>query len=210
MTYLLSTAAPDLGHGVSPSASCCSNLPWLLVLKFQVPSSIALYSIGLSFHQQSHPDWLLFLLWLCLFILSGVSSPLFSVACWAPTGLGSSSFSVLSFLLFILFMGFSRGEYWSVLPFPSPVDHILSDLSTMTHPLGWPHMTWLNFIELGKAMVRVIRLASCPWLWFQSVCPLMPSLSAYPLTWVSLTLDVRYLFMAERSIDLRIDSHLKN
>ena len=45
-------------------------------------------------------------------------------------------------------------------------------------------------------MVRVIILASCLWLWFQSVCPLMPSLSTYRLTWVSLTLDVRYLFTA--------------
>ena len=47
------------------------------------------------------------------------------VAYWAPTDLGSSSFSILSFCLFILFMGFSRQEYWSGLPFPSPVDHIL-------------------------------------------------------------------------------------
>ena len=56
------------------------------------------------------------------------------VAHWAPTNLGSSSFSVLSFCLFILFMGFCRQEYWSGLPFPSPVDHILSELSSMTHP----------------------------------------------------------------------------
>ena len=62
--------------------------------------------------------------------------------------------------------------------------------------LGWPHTSWLSFIELDKAVVRVIRLASCLWLWFQSVCPLMPSLSAYHLTWVSLTLDVGYLFTA--------------
>ena len=54
------------------------------------------------------------------------------VAYWAPTHLGSSSFSILLFCLFILFMGFSRQEYWSDLPFPSPVDHSLSDLSTMT------------------------------------------------------------------------------
>ena len=33
------------------------------------------------------------------------------IACWAPTDLGSSSFSILSFRLFILFMGFSRQEY---------------------------------------------------------------------------------------------------
>ena len=54
------------------------------------------------------------------------------IAYWAPTDLGSSSFSVLSFCLFILFMGLWRQEYGSGLPFPSPVDHILSDLSTMT------------------------------------------------------------------------------
>ena len=116
------------------------------------------------------------------------------VAYWAPTNLGSSSFSVLSFWLFILFMGFSRQEYWSGLPFPSPVDHILSDLSTMTRHLGWPHMAWLSFSELDKAVVHVTRLACCLWLWFQSVCPLMPSLTAYCLTWVSLTLDMGYLF----------------
>ena len=46
---------------------------------------------------------------------------------------GSSSFSVISFCLFIVFMGFSRQESWSGLPFPSLVDHVLSELSTMTH-----------------------------------------------------------------------------
>ena len=55
--------------------------------------------------------------------------------------------------------------------------------------LGWPHMAWLSFIELDRSVVHVIRLASCLWLWFPSVCPLMPSLSAYligfllPWTW---------------------------
>ena len=93
-------------------------------------------------------------------------------------------------------MGFSRQEYWSGLPFLSPVDHILSDLSTMTRSLGWPHTAWLSFTESDKAVVHVIRLASCLWLWFQSVCPLMSSLSAYCLTWVSLTLDMGYLFTA--------------
>ena len=116
------------------------------------------------------------------------------IAYWAPTNLGSSSFSVLC--LFILFIGFSRQEYWSGLPFPFPVDHILSDLSTMPARLGWPHTAWLSFIELDKAVFHVIRLASCLWLWFQCVCPLIPSLSAYHLTWVSLTLDMGSLFTA--------------
>ena len=31
-------------------------------------------------------------------------------------------------------MGFSRQAYWSGLPFPSPADHVLSELSNMTCP----------------------------------------------------------------------------
>ena len=62
--------------------------------------------------------------------------------------------------------------------------------------LEWPHMAWPSFTELDKAVVHVIRLASLLWLWFQSVCPLMPSLSTYHLTGVSLTLDMGYLFTA--------------
>ena len=38
------------------------------------------------------------------------------------------------FLLFIQFMGLSQQVYWGSLPFPFPVDHILSELSTMSHP----------------------------------------------------------------------------
>ena len=81
------------------------------------------------------------------------------VAYWAPTNLGSSSFSVISFCLFILFMGFSRQEHWSGLPFPSPVDHVLSELSTMTCP-SWValHSMAHCFIELDKAVVHVNSL----------------------------------------------------
>ena len=147
-----------------------SNLPWFMDLTFQVPMqycslqhqtsllSPVTSTTGCCFCFGSIPSFFLelFLHW----------SP---VAFGALTDLGSSSFSILSFCLFIPFMGFSRQEYWSGLPFPSPVDHILSDLSTMTHP-SWvaPH-GWLSFTELDKAVVHVIRLASCLWLWFQSV-----------------------------------------
>ena len=50
-------------------------------------------------------------------------------------------------------MGFSRQEYWR--PFPSPVDHILSDLSTMTRPSWVAPWARLSFIELDKAVVLV-------------------------------------------------------
>ena len=101
------------------------------------------------------------------------------VAYWAPTDLGSSSFSVLSFCLFLLFMGFSRQEFWSVLPFPTPVDHFLSELPTMTR-LSWVvlHGIAYSFIGLGKAVVHVIRLASFLWLWF-GYNHLAKSLSVY-------------------------------
>ena len=52
-------------------------------------------------------------------------------------------------------MGFSRQEYWSGLPFPSPVDHVLSDLSTMTRRSWVAPQAWLGFIELDKAVVLV-------------------------------------------------------
>jgi len=86
--------------------------------------------------------------------------------------LDSSSFSVISFCLFILFMGFSRQEYWSGLPFPSPVDHGLSKLSTMTC-LSWValHSMDHSFIELEKAVVHVINLISFLWLWFSFCLP---------------------------------------
>ena len=67
----------------------------------------------------------------------------------------------------MLFMRFSRQEYWSGLPFPSPVDHILSELSTMTC-LSWVALHGLahGFTELDKAVVYVISLISLLWLWF--------------------------------------------
>ena len=94
------------------------------------------------------------------------------VAYWVPTDLGCSSFSVLSFCLFILFMGFSRQEYWIGLPFPSPVGHVLSELSTMTHP-SWVALHGMahSFVELDKAVVYVIRLVSFLWLWFSFCLP---------------------------------------
>ena len=107
-----------------------SNLPGFMGLTFQVPMqycSLQHWTLLLS-PVTSTPG--------CCFCFGSVSSfflELFlhwsPVAYWPPTDLGSSSFSVIPFCLFILFMGFSREEYWSGLPFPSPVDHVLSELS---------------------------------------------------------------------------------
>ena len=78
-------------------------------------------------------------------------------------------------------MGFLRQEYWSGFPFPSPVNHILSDLSTMTCPL-WvtpQGIAWFHCVRQGCGP-SVIRLTSFLWLWFQCVCSLMPSCNNLP------------------------------
>ena len=66
----------------------------------------------------------------------------------------------------------------------------------MTRPSWVAPWALLGFIELDKAVVHVIKLAGFLFLWFQCVCPLMPSHNTCRLTWVSLTLDMGYLLTA--------------
>ena len=115
----------------------------------------------------------------CCFHFGSVSSFLLElflhsspVAYWAPTDLGSSSFRVVSFCLFILFMGFSRQEYWSGLPFPSLVEHALLELSIMTCP-SWVALQGMahSFTELDMAVVHMISLVNFLWLWFSFCLP---------------------------------------
>ena len=85
-----------------------SNLPWFMDLSFQVPMqssslqhwillpSAVISTAGCCFCFGSVPSFFL--------ELFHHSSP---VAYWAPTNLGSKSFSVIPFCLFILFLGFS-------------------------------------------------------------------------------------------------------
>ena len=139
-----------------------SNLPWFMDLIFQVPvqycflqhytllPSPVTSTTGHCFHSGSVSSF-----FMELFLHSS------AVAYWAPTDLGSSSFIVISFCLFILFMEFSRQEYWSGLPFPYPVDHILPELSIMTH-LSYVALHGMAhcFIVLDMAVVHMIRLVS--------------------------------------------------
>ena len=98
-----------------------SNSPWFMDLTFQVPMQYCsllsppdISTTGLRFWFGSASSFLLELFF--------YSSP---VAYWTPTDPGGLSFTVFSyffpsFCLFLLFMGFSRQECWSGLPFPSP------------------------------------------------------------------------------------------
>ena len=105
------------------------------------------------------------------------------VACCTPSDLGDSSFHVISFLPFIQFTGFSWQVYWGGLPFPPPVHHVLSELSTLIR-LSWVvlHIMACSFIELHKpfAMRRQVIHEGVSWalrvnnIFFFSVLNILP------------------------------------
>ena len=149
-----------------------SNLPWCIDLTFQVPvCNIVIYSIWLCSYHQSYPQLGVVF---CFGSASSFFSKLFlcssSVSYWAPTDLGDHLSMSYIFPFSILFIGFSRQEYWSGLPFPSPVNHILLELSTMTC-VSWVALHGIvhSFIQSFEAVILVISLVSFLWLWF-SVC----------------------------------------
>ena len=118
--------------------------------------NIVLYSIRFTFTSRCIHSWASFSLWPSHLFLSGAisnCSPLFPSSILHTFQPGEAPFPVLYlFCLFILSMGFSRQEYWSDLPLISPVDHVLSELSTMTCP---------SWVALHAA---VKSLQSCPTL----------------------------------------------
>ena len=140
-------------------------------LTFQVPMQYFLFTASDLASITSHiHTWVLFLLCLHLFILSGFISPLISSSILGTYWPGEFIFQCPILLPFILFVGFSRQECWSGMPFPSLMEHILPELSTMTR-LSWVALHGMvhSFTELHKAVVYVIRLVSFLRLWF-SVC----------------------------------------
>ena len=168
-----------------------SNLSWFMDLTFQVL---------MQYCSLQHQTLLLSPVpstTLCCFCFGSIPSfflELFlhwsPVAYWPPTDLGVH-LSVSYLFAFSYCSWGSQGKNTEV------VCHSLfpwiTFCQTFHHEsirLGWPHMAWLSFIKLDRAVVHVTRLACCLWLCVQSVCLLMPFLSAYHLTWVSLTFDV--------------------
>ena len=91
-----------------------------------------------------------FFLKLLILVITLCSSP---VVYWTPSDPGGPSSSVIYLCLFIMFMGFWWQEYWSSLLFPPPVDHILSELFTRTHP-SWVALHGMahSFTELHKVL----------------------------------------------------------
>ena len=146
-------------------AITCLTIQFALIYGPNIPCSYAILLFTASDFTSitSHiHNWEFFLLWLHLLFFLELflhSSP---VAYWAPTDLGRSSFSVLSFCLFILFMGLvlkARIRKWFAIPFFSWTTFCQNSPPRPIH-LRWPYMAWLSFTELEKAVVHVTRLAS--------------------------------------------------
>ena len=147
-----------------------SSLPWFMDLTLQVPMQCCSLQHWILLSPPDTPTAE------CCFHFGSASSSLLelffhsSVAYWASTNLGNSSFSVISFFLSILFMGFSRQECWSGF-------HSLLQWATLCQnspPLPvhfrWPYKAH-SFIKWEKAVVHVISLVSFLWLWFSFCLP---------------------------------------
>ena len=106
-------------------------------------------------------NWALFSLWFCVFILSGVISPLISSGILSTYLPGEFVFQCPIFLRFHTVHRVLKARIlkWLAIPFSSGPH--LSELSTMTC-LSWValHSMAHSFIELDKAVVLATRLVS--------------------------------------------------
>ena len=82
-------------------------------------------------------------------------SPLFPSSILNTFQHGRLIFQCRIFAFSYCLWGLSQQEYWSDLPFPPPVDHILSELFTMTC-LSWVALHGMahSFIELYKSLLH--------------------------------------------------------
>ena len=113
------------------------------------------YSIRLYFHQKSHPQLGAVLLWLRVFVLSGVISPLISSSILGTYQPGDFIFQCPIFLPVHTIVGVLKARILKWFAIPCSSNHILSELSSMTlHGMAY------SFTELDKAVIHVIRLGS--------------------------------------------------
>ena len=108
-------------------------------------------------------NWALFLLWLCLFFLSGIISPLISSSILGTYRPGEFIFQCPIFLPFHAVHGVLKARIlkWFAIPFssgPRFISTLYHDPSVLDGPT-WHGMAH-SFIELDKAVVHVISLIS--------------------------------------------------
>ena len=131
-----------------------SNLPWFMDLTIEVPMQYCSLQHWTLLPSPVTSTTRCFYFFSVSFFFLELVLHWSSVAYWAPTEQRSSSFSVLSFAFSYCSWG-SQGKNTEV------VCHSLLQWTTFCQNsppwpacLGWPHMAWLSFIELDKAVVH--------------------------------------------------------
>ena len=159
-----------------------SNLPQFMDLTCQVPMQYCSLFTASDFPSiTSHiHNWVLFLLWLHSFILSGVISPLISSSMLGTYWPGEFLFQ---YPIILPFHGVLKARMlkWFAIPFSSRPHSVR--LSTVTCPSWVALWAWLSFIELDKAVVLVWLdwLVFCDYGFSVSVfwCPLVTPANFY-------------------------------
>ena len=150
-----------------------SNLPWPNILDSH--AVFFFITLDFAFTTRCIHNWVSFLLWPSLFLLFGAVYPFFP-SITSDTWPGGLIFWCHIFCLFILSVEFSRQEYRSSLPFPSPVDHIHSFTS-----LIMISFSFLNILEMAPLKFLAIK-SNVLWLSQEVVC-----LFSTPGVWVILS-----------------------
>ena len=128
-----------------------SNLPWFMDLTSQVPTQdCSLQHRTLLSSLVMSTTGGCFLLWLCLFILSGVVSPLISSSILGIHRPGEFIFQCSVFLPFHTVHGVLKARIlkWSAIPFSSG-PHFVSTLYHDPSILGGPtwHGSWFHWVR---------------------------------------------------------------
>ena len=106
-------------------------------------------------------NWVLLLLWICLFILSGGISPVITSSILGTYQPGEFTFLCPIFLPFHTVHGVLKARIlrWFAIPFSSG-PHFVRTLQHDMSVLGGLHSMGHSFIELDKAVVHVVRLVN--------------------------------------------------
>ena len=143
-----------------------SNLPWFVDLTSQVPMQYCSLQQSEFASITSHIyNWVLLFLWLCLFVLSGVISPLIS------TSMLGTHWLIFQCPIFFAFSYCSWGSQGNN---AEVVCHSLSSgpcfFRTLHHDLPILRGPTQRG-SVDKAVVHLTRLVSFLWLWFSFCLP---------------------------------------
>ena len=164
---------------MSMSIHCCyllfDHFQFTLIQGLHIPGSYAILLFTASdfiFIASHIPNWGLFLLWLCLFVLFGVTSPPILSSILGTYQPGEFIFQCPVFLPFHTVHGVLKQRIlkWFTIPFSSGPCFV----RTLHHDpsiLGDPTWYGSSFIELNKAVIHVISLVNFLWLRFSFCLP---------------------------------------